>query len=145
MCKIRTSSKLLSLPVLLQPADTSSSPRPEPQSLSCSCLHFRSGMGLLLKVFIPLLGLVLAYYFYSAPANFREGKSLNPPSGRLLARRAHTGKHRPSEGLVKAQPEKPKHGRTEGSGRGTQGSEHPVLHREAHGITLAVPGLTRSV
>ncbi|KFO90686.1 Corticosteroid 11-beta-dehydrogenase isozyme 1, partial [Buceros rhinoceros silvestris] len=29
-------------------------------------------MGLLLKVFIPLLGLVLAYYFYSAPANFHE-------------------------------------------------------------------------
>ncbi|NXD77730.1 DHI1 dehydrogenase, partial [Halcyon senegalensis] len=29
-------------------------------------------MGLLLKVFIPLLGLALAFYFYSAPENFDE-------------------------------------------------------------------------
>ncbi|NWH68439.1 DHI1 dehydrogenase, partial [Geococcyx californianus] len=29
-------------------------------------------MGLLLKVFIPLLGLVLAFYFYSSPENFKE-------------------------------------------------------------------------
>ncbi|NXQ80780.1 DHI1 dehydrogenase, partial [Nyctibius grandis] len=29
-------------------------------------------MGLLLKVFVPLLGLVLAFYFYSAPENFSE-------------------------------------------------------------------------
>ncbi|XP_071624261.1 11-beta-hydroxysteroid dehydrogenase 1-like [Heliangelus exortis] len=29
-------------------------------------------MGLLLKVFIPLLGLLLAYYFYSAPGSFSE-------------------------------------------------------------------------
>ncbi|NXW42920.1 DHI1 dehydrogenase, partial [Nyctiprogne leucopyga] len=29
-------------------------------------------MGLLLKIFIPLLGLVLAFYFYSAPENFSE-------------------------------------------------------------------------
>ncbi|KAK2521881.1 11-beta-hydroxysteroid dehydrogenase 1 [Columba livia] len=29
-------------------------------------------MGLFLKIFIPLLGLVLAFYFYSAPENFNE-------------------------------------------------------------------------
>ncbi|XP_069627944.1 11-beta-hydroxysteroid dehydrogenase 1 isoform X1 [Haliaeetus albicilla] len=29
-------------------------------------------MGLLLKIFIPLLGLALAFYFYSAPENFNE-------------------------------------------------------------------------
>ncbi|XP_061327791.1 11-beta-hydroxysteroid dehydrogenase 1-like [Pezoporus flaviventris] len=29
-------------------------------------------MGLILKILIPLLGLVLAYYFYSAPENFNE-------------------------------------------------------------------------
>ncbi|NXW03743.1 DHI1 dehydrogenase, partial [Fregetta grallaria] len=29
-------------------------------------------MGLLLKIFIPLLGLALAFYFYSAPENFSE-------------------------------------------------------------------------
>ncbi|XP_010011602.1 PREDICTED: corticosteroid 11-beta-dehydrogenase isozyme 1-like [Nestor notabilis] len=29
-------------------------------------------MGLILKIFIPLLGLALAYYFYSAPENFNE-------------------------------------------------------------------------
>lgn len=32
-------------------------------------------MGLLLKIFIPLLGAALAFYFYSAPENFNEGKS----------------------------------------------------------------------
>lgn len=32
-------------------------------------------MGLLLKIFIPLLGAALAFYFYSAPENFDEGKS----------------------------------------------------------------------
>lgn len=31
-------------------------------------------MGLILKIFIPLLGLALAFYFYSAPENFNEGK-----------------------------------------------------------------------
>nr|XP_013805958.1 PREDICTED: corticosteroid 11-beta-dehydrogenase isozyme 1-like isoform X1 [Apteryx mantelli mantelli] len=29
-------------------------------------------MGLLLKIFIPLVGVVLAFYFYSAPENFKE-------------------------------------------------------------------------
>lgn len=31
-------------------------------------------MGLLLKVILPLMGLGLAVYFYSAPENFNEGK-----------------------------------------------------------------------
>lgn len=31
-------------------------------------------MGLILKIFIPLLGLALAFYFYSAPESFNEGK-----------------------------------------------------------------------
>lgn len=89
LCKTRIGSKLLTLPA---PSDVSTSPRSEPRSRSRSCLHFYRGMGLLLKIFIPLLGVALAFYFYSAPENFSEGKSLEkhalkPQSGRLLPER----------------------------------------------------------
>ncbi|KAM6044131.1 11-beta-hydroxysteroid dehydrogenase 1 [Chlamydotis macqueenii] len=51
-------------------------PRPPPHSQSCGvCLapaRTSAEMGLLLKIFTPLLGLALAFYFYSAPENFNE-------------------------------------------------------------------------
>lgn len=55
----------------LQALVTSSSP----WGSSGSCLDPCEGMGLLLKIFIPLLGAALAFYFYSAPEHFDEGKS----------------------------------------------------------------------
>ncbi|KAM6295146.1 LOW QUALITY PROTEIN: 11-beta-hydroxysteroid dehydrogenase 1 [Aegotheles albertisi] len=54
-----------------QPLAVPTSPWPE-RGLSGSWLHFCRGMGLLLKVFLPLLGLALAFYFYSASDHFSE-------------------------------------------------------------------------
>ena len=53
-------------------------------------------------------------------------------------------------GRVRAQREKPKGRRAEGSEGVTarpwhEASEHPVLHRNAHGITLGLLGHTVSV
>lgn len=105
-------------------------------------------MGLLLKIFIPLLGVALAFYFYSAPENFSEGKSLKkhalkPRSGRVVPEwqcvpmQKSSGHERP----FKAQLEEPRRRRAEHpEGKRRQprckGSEHPVSCRKAHGITL---------
>lgn len=65
-------------------------------------------MGLFLKIFIPLLGLVLAFYFYSAPENFNEGKSLEKAcfkttTRRLLPEQQRVPMHGPFEGPFKMQ------------------------------------------
>lgn len=86
-------------------------------------------MGLLLKVFIPLLGAALAFYFYSGSENFSEGKPWEKQA--LQAQQGCCQRGREAQ-------EGP--ARVGGEGRADSPQARGQSTGKTHGITLALPG-----